>query len=319
MKKLIGIVVFLVILYAFLLFADPGARSAENHFNLGKRIGLYGIISLGAGILIITGGIDLSIGSVIGLTSTVLAMLLMKTTQGGFGWSPAPALAATLLLGAVIGFINGLLVTRLRVQAFVVTLCGLFVYRGVARWIADDQQKGLGTDYPDLKEALSGRVAGLPITLLILFGLLVVAGVFLHMSIYGRYLYAIGSNERAAQYSGIPTERYKILAYVLCSGLAAFFGILYLMENNSVQPSATGNFMELYAIAGAVLGGCSLRGGEGTVFGMLIGASILTMLPNLTNMWGVPSSLEFTVIGGALLIGAVLDEWLRQRGTLRKV
>lgn len=319
MKKLIGIVVFLVILYAFLLFADPGARSAENHFNLGKRIGLYGIISLGAGILIITGGIDLSIGSVIGLTSTVLAMLLMKTNQGGFGWGPAPALAATLLLGAFIGVVNGLLVTRLRVQAFVVTLCGLFVYRGVARWIANDQQKGLGTDYPDLKEALSGNVAGLPVTLLILFGLLVVAGVFLHMSIYGRYLYAIGSNERAALYSGIPTERYKVLAYVLCSGLAAFFGIFYLMENNSVQPSATGNFMELYAIAGAVLGGCSLRGGEGTVFGMLIGASILTMLPNLTNMWGVPSSLEFTVIGGALLIGAVLDEWLRQRGTLRKV
>ena len=319
MKKLIGIVVFLFILYAFLLFADPGARSAENHFNLGKRIGLYGIISLGAGILIITGGIDLSIGSVIGLTSTVLAMLLMKTNQGGFGWSPAAAVAATLLLGAFIGLINGLLVTRLRVQAFVVTLCGLFVYRGVARWIANDQQKGLGTDYPDLKEALSGSVAGLPVTLLILFGLLVVAGVFLHMSIYGRYLYAIGSNERAALYSGIPTERYKVLAYVLCSGLAAFFGILYLMENNSVQPSATGNFMELYAIAGAVLGGCSLRGGEGTVFGMLIGASILTMLPNLTNMWGVPSSLEFTVIGGALLIGAVLDEWLRGRGALRKV
>jgi ribose transport system permease protein len=318
MKKLIGILVFLVILYGFLLVADPGARSAENHFNLGKRIGLYGIISLGAGILIITGGIDLSIGSVIGLTSTVLAMLLMKTNQGGFGWNPAPALALTLLLGAVIGLINGLLVTRLRVQAFVVTLCGLFVYRGVARWIADDQQKGLGTDYGDLKEALSGQVWGLPVTLLILFGLLVVTGVFLHMSIYGRYLYAIGSNERAAQYSGIPIERYKVLAYVLCSMLAAFFGILYLMENNSVQPSATGNFMELYAIAGAVLGGCSLRGGEGTVLGMLIGASILTMLPNLTNMWGVPSSLEFTVIGGALLIGAVLDEWLRRRSTLSK-
>lgn len=319
MKKLIGIVVFLAILYGFLLVADPGARSAENHFNLGKRIGLYGIISLGAGILIIAGGIDLSMGSVIGLTATVLAMLLMKTNQGGFGWSPAAALTATLLLGAVIGLINGLLVTRLKVQAFVVTLCGLFVYRGVARWIADDQQKGLGTEYPDLKEALSGQVFGLPVTFLILLGLLIVAGVFLHMSIYGRYLYAIGSNERAAQYSGIPIERYKVLAYVLCSTLAAFFGILYLMENNSAQPSATGNFMELYAIAGAVLGGCSLRGGEGTVFGMLIGASILTMLPNLTNMWGVPSSLEFTVIGGALLIGAVLDEWLRRRSTLRKV
>jgi ribose transport system permease protein len=317
MKKLIGICVFLLVLYVTLLAADEGARSSRNHFNLGQRIGLFGIISLGAGLLIITGGIDLSIGSVVGLSTTVLAMLLMKPADRGFGWHPVPAVAAVLALGLVIGLINGLLVTRLKVQAFVVTLCGLFIYRGAARWIAADQQKGLGNDYQTLKEFLRGEVAGLPVFLIILLILALAATIFLHFSVYGRYFYAIGSNERAARYSGIATDRYKVLAYMLCSGLAAFFGVLYLMEYNSARPSETGNFYELYAIAGAVLGGCSLRGGEGTVLGIVIGTCILRILPNLTTMWGVRSELEFTVIGGALLFGAILDELLRRRGKWR--
>ena len=150
--------------------------------------------------------------------------------------------------------------------------------------------------------------------------MLAVAALFalvMHASVYGRYLYAIGSNERAARYSGIVTDRYKVLAYVLCSMLASFFGVLYLMQENSVQPSSTGNFLELYAIAGAVLGGCSLRGGEGTVAGVLIGTAILWLLPNLANMWGIPSALEYTVIGAALLAGAMLDELLRRRSAVK--
>jgi len=139
------------------------------------------------------------------------------------------------------------------------------------------------------------------------------ATVFLHMSVYGRYLFAIGSNEQAAKYAGIAVDRYRTLAYVLCSTLAALFSIIYLAENNSVQPSETGSFFELYAIAGAVLGGCSLRGGEGSVLGIMIGTAIIWILPNFTKMWGVPSALEYTVIGVALLIGALLDEILRRR------
>ncbi len=136
---------------------------------------------------------------------------------------------------------------------------------------------------------------------------------FFHFSVYGRYVVALGSNEQAARYSGIATHRYRILAYVLCSTLAAFFSILLLMKYNTATPSTTGEFLELYAIAGAVLGGCSLRGGEGTVPGILIGTSILVLLPNLANMWGVPDQLVNTVIGGALLLGAILDEVLRPR------
>jgi len=210
--------------------------------------------------------------------------------------------------------LHGLLVTRLKLSPFVVTLCGLFIYRGIARTISANKAKGLGNSYEGLRHALYvDDVLGVPRFLVILLILMAAATVFLHLSVYGRYLYAIGSNERAARYSGIATNRYKVLAYVLCSTLAAFFGVLFLMEHNSVRASADGNFFELYAIAGAVLGGCNLRGGEGTILGVFIGTAILWILPNLTNMYGVRSEVEFIVIGGALLLVAVLDEMLRPR------
>lgn len=313
MKKLVGIGLFLAILYGALLLSDPGASSLQNHLNLGKRIGLYGILSLGAGMLIITGGIDLSIGAVVGLSSTLLAVLLVD-----YGVPPLPAMLLVMLMGGLIGVIHGLLVTRVKLQAFVVTLCGLFIYRGLSRWIANDSIKGLGNQFEDWKWLLSyNRPLGLPTSLVVLLILMAAATVFLHFSVYGRYFYAIGSNDKAASYSGIATDRYKILAYVLCSGLAALFGILELMQNNSAQPSSAGEFYELYAIAGAVLGGCSLRGGEGTVLGIFIGTAILWLLPNFNNMVGISSTLEKIVIGTALLLGAVLDEVLRRRNAVR--
>ena len=312
MKKLLGLALFLIVLYVLLLWSNEAARSALNHYNLGRRIGLLGIISLGAGFLIITGGIDLSIGSVIGLCATVMAMLLVD-----YKMPPPLAIGCVLLLGATIGLIHGLMVTKLRVQAFVVTLCGLFIYRGAARWIASDQVKGLAGEFTELKSLLYRQdvyLAGLelPKFLVVLAILSVFATIFLHFTVYGRYFFAIGSNELAARYSGIATDRYKILAYVMCSTLAAFFAILQLMELNSATPSSTGTFMELYAIAGAVLGGCSLRGGEGSVAGILMGSTILAILPNFAKMWGFKSDLEYMVIGVALLLGALLDELLRR-------
>ena len=216
------------------------------------------MISLGAGLLIIVGGIDLSIGSVVGFCATVLAILLVDLKL-----SPLMAIVLVLFLGAAIGLVNGLLVTRLRMQPFVVTLCGLFIYRGAARWVAGDREKGLGIEFPEVKRFLAGELWAVPIPLLILAALAGCVAVFLHFSVVGRYFYALGSNERAARYSGIATEAYKLLAYVLCSTLAAFYSVLYLMKYNSATPSSTGQALELYAIAGAVLGGCSCAAGRG--------------------------------------------------------
>ena len=317
MKQLFGITVLLAALYGVLVWATPESNLSLTNFNLGKRIGDYGIIGLGAGILIISGGIDLSIGSVVALSATVAAMLL----TGGLGYELTPALALplVLLMGAAIGLINGLLVTKMKLPAFMVTLCGLFIYRGVARTISGNVSRGLQDQFKDLVEMLyTEPVFGVPRILVVFLGLVVLATVFLHLSVYGRYLYAIGSNEKAARYSGIATDRYKVLAYVLCSTLASLYGIMFLMDNNSVRPSSDGSFYELYAIAAAVIGGCSLRGGQGTVLGIVIGTAVLVVLPQLTNMLGVSSELQFIVIGGALLLGTILDELLRPRRLVQR-
>ena len=313
MKKLIGIFTFLAIIYVLVLYATPQARWGANHFNLGTRIGMSGILCLGAGLLIITGGVDLSIGSVVGLCACAFCSCVLD-------WHLPVWLAMVLVvaLGALVGLFNGLLVTYLGVQAFVVTLCGLFIYRGAARWLAKDQIRPIAGSVAELNVFFTDDRFVVPVHLLLLIGLFAASTVFLHFTVYGRYFYAIGSNERAARYSGINVDFYKILAYVLCSVFAAVYALIYVIHYNSVVPSDTGNLLELYAIAGAVIGGCSLRGGEGTTVGILVGTTILVLLPNLTNMFGIRSELEPTVIGAALLICAVLDEFLRRRGASGK-
>jgi ribose transport system permease protein len=337
MKKLFGLMAFLVLLYAGLLWAlsnnqrptDDPQRDRERflqtvnktNYNLLRRVGFYGILSLGVGVLIIAGGIDLSIGSVVGLSATLLVVLLTGTPPSWLpqAWHFGPvsawlAIPIVLLCGALIGLAHGLLVAKLRLQPFIVTLCSLFIFRGLARWLTGDAALGLEDRCQNLRLLLYREdVFGLPKFLIIFLVLAAVVAVVLHLSVLGRHLFAIGSNEKAARYSGIAVDRVRILAYMGCSILAAWVGCLYLMEHNAAQPTETGSFFELYAIAGAVLGGCSLRGGDGTVLGILVGVAIIWILPTLTTMWGVPATLEYFVTGAALLVGAVGDELLRRR------
>jgi ribose transport system permease protein len=307
MKKLLGISVFLCLLYGFILIETDPEFWGSNHFNLGQRIGLSGILCLGAGLLLITGGVDLSIGSVVGLCAVIFSTLVLE-------WKVPIPLAMIIVLGcgAAIGALNGIIVTYLGVQPFVATLCGLFAYRGIARWITNDNIPNIAEAVVDWSHFFQGAILGVPIYFLLLLVLLAVVSFFLHFTVYGRYLFAIGSNERAAQYSGINVNFYKVLAYVLCSLFASIYSLMYVIHYTSVQASSTGNFLELYAIAGAVLGGCSLRGGEGTTLGMFIGAAILNLLNNLINMAEIKDSLELTVVGSALLVCAILDEMLRR-------
>jgi len=141
--------------------------------------------------------------------------------------------------------------------------------------------------------------------------------VVLHRSVYGRYLFAVGRNEIAAKYSGINADLVIAGSYVLSGLLAGVAGILLAFYTNSISPSSHGNFYELYGIAAAVLGGCSLRGGEGSIIGILIGTALLQILQNLVNLLGIPSSLNFAVMGAVILIGVVVDQLLRQRRAAR--
>lgn len=526
MKKILGILALLIFVSVFTTMLNGEFVSAYNMGNITKWSALFGILSIGVAFVIITGGIDLSIGSVVGLVACLLPNLLTK-----YGFSIPAALATVAAVSLGIGTLHGVLITRLGLQPFVVTLCGLLFYRGFTRWWTGDQTQGLGNSYNGLRMLATGkpctvatvimvigllmalfsairlvrrwkmtdvprgldsilflagtillvvassrfwdgfetqpgpelfqigpyqvrglhvevpedgqnnpahwmyhiglwglvpssiafvglgvgtrwrstllplgglaiaggllglavhyglaefygsirsneqfRIQGLtvsagtmrwllllavfaivalfmgalawlvatvlnvggqrsqyllfpflgsglfllvgmtpltetmvPMPLLVMLVLAVIAAIFLNHTIYGRYLLALGNNEEAARFSGINTKRMIVMAYIICGLTSGLGGVLFSLEINAVQPASYGNFYELYAIAAAVLGGCSLRGGEGTIFGVVVGAAVMRVLYNSINILGIPTQLEFAIIGAVILAGAIVD------------
>jgi len=312
MKKLLGIFGLLVVVFVATAVANPQFVSAYNLQNLITWTSLFGIISIGVAFVIITGGIDLSIGSVIGLVGSLMAWLLTQK-----GWPVPLTLVTVLALSLLIGLAHGLLITKMRLQPFVVTLCGLLIYRGMGRYITDDQSQGFGKSFDGLRQISVGKLQvteafALPVSVFILAVVAVIAWLILDRTIWGRYLLALGRNETATRFSGINTDAMKILAYVICSLLAGVGGILFSLNLNSIQPSGLGEFYELYAIAAAVLGGCSLRGGEGTIIGVIIGTAVMRVLYNSIIMLDIPTQLEFVIIGSVILAGVIADELVKR-------
>jgi ribose transport system permease protein len=219
------------------------------------------------------------------------------------------ALVLMLILGIVIGIVHGLLITKLHLQPFIVTLCGLLIYRGAARFYTADETAGFGfgVSFPTLEWLTTGRFYGVPHSFMAMLVIAACMWVVLHRTVLGRYLFAVGKNEEAALYSGIRTNRIIVTAYVICGFLTAISAIFFAMYTRSISPSSHGNFYELYAIAAAVLGGFSLRGGEGSIVGVVLGAVLLQVLQNLVNLLGIPSSLNFAVTGSVILVGVLAD------------
>ncbi len=310
MKKELGLALLLVVISAITGAINPAFLSWVNLLNMANLIGLFGVFALGEGLVIITGGIDLSLGAMLALLGVIFVDLL---TTHNVPWPYA--LLLVLLGGLALGGLQGLLVTRLKMQPFIVTLCGLLIYRGAARYYTSDSTRGFG--YGDeagtLSNIASGNIAGVPNTFIFLVVLALILAVLLHGSVYGRWLYAVGKNEEAARYSGINTNFVIATAYIISGGLAGVSTVLFVFYTNSVSPSSFGNFYELYAIAAAVLGGCSLRGGEGSILGIVLGTALLQVLQNLVNILGIPNSLNFAVMGTVILVGALADQQLQAR------
>jgi ribose transport system permease protein len=314
MRKELGTFVLLVVLCIVLAILNPSFLDPTNLQNLARLIGIYGIFSIGLGLIIITGGIDLSVGSVFALLGVLLSIFLVE-----WQWPAAVAVIAVIAVTTFLGAINGFLITKVKIQPFIVTLCGLLFYRGLARFVADDETKGFGAaeGFETLKDMATGSLLGIPTPFIILMLISLVAWIVLHRSVYGRYLFAVGRNETAARYSGINSNSIIASAYILGGFLAGIAGVLLAFYTNSISPSSHGNFYELYGIAAAVLGGCSLRGGEGSVVGILIGTALLQVLQNLVNLLGIPSSLNFAVMGAVILVGVIADQLLQQRQAAR--
>ena len=316
MRKELGIFILLVVLCAVVSILNPRFLAGANLQNMARLIGAYGIFSIGIGIVIVTGGIDLSVGSVFALLGVLLSMMLTE-----WAWAALPAVIVVVSIGLGLGYLHGLLITRLSLQPFIVTLCGLLFYRGLARFIAKDETKGFGSaaGFESLRDLATGSLAGIPTPFVLLTIISLAMWVLLHRSVYGRYLFGVGRNEEAARYSGINSRSIINIAYVISGGLAGLAAIIFAFYTNSISPSSHGNFFELYGIAAAVLGGCSLRGGEGSIVGILIGVALLQVLQNLVNLLGVPSSLNFAVMGAVILLGVAGDQMLKRRRARRRV
>ena len=316
MKKELGIFILLIVLCVIVSIINPNFLLTINLQNLARQIGAFGIFSIGLGLVIITGGIELSVGSMMALLGVLMSMML---TEWGFGVAAAVLACLGIAMALTLG--HGLLITRLNMQPFIVTLCGLLFYRGLARFITNDETKGFGTveglDF--LRFLANQNLLGVPMPFVLLIIISAIAWVVLHRSVYGRYLFATGRNPEAARYAGINTNNIITLTYMIAGLLTAISGIIFAFYTNSVSPANHGNAYELYGIAAAVLGGCSLRGGEGSVIGILIGTALLQVLRNLVNLLGIPSSLDFAVMGAVILIGVMADQIFTERRLRRQV
>lgn len=323
MKRIGGILILLVVVMIVTASIDTSFLNPTNLRNILRWTGLFSLLSLGVAFVIMTGGIDLSVGSIVGFVGALSAFFIRMRGM------PIPlALLICFGISLSMGLAQGLLVAKLKMAPFVVTLCGMFIYRGFARFFMHDITQGYGNGFRGLKFLASGRVpacfwpAGkvpplianlsLPMPFLILVAVAIVLAIFLNRTIYGRYILALGHNERAAKFSGISTDRLVVTTYVISALCAGFAGILFSLDLNTVQPSTAGNMYEMYAIAGCVVGGVSLRGGEGNILGVIIGTAIVRVLYNAINIIGIATTLEFAVVGLVILIGVGSDEFIKQ-------
>ena len=298
--------VILVGLVGLFGVASPHFLTTDNLLNVMQQSAINAILGIGLTFVIISAGIDLSVGSILALCGLVTADLLVT------GSSVPVAILGGVAVGLVCGLVNGLVTTLGRIPPFITTLGMMLVARSAAKIYSDSKPiSGL----PESFRALSGDILGIPVLVIVVAVLYVVAHLVLTRTKLGRYTYAIGGNEQAAWLSGVPVGRYKIAIYGLSGLMAGVAAVLMTSRLNAASP-LTGEMYELYAIAAAVIGGVSLMGGEGRVLGTLIGALIMGTLRNGLNALNVPSALEGMVVGGVLVAAVVLDR-ARHRGVAK--
>jgi ribose transport system permease protein len=322
MRRELGMSVAFACMCAALWWSNPDFLGSSNVVNTTRQISMLGIYSLGIAFVIIAGGIDLSIGSIIGLTGVLIAKI-SSPGAGGLGYSLWIGVPAALGAALLIGLLQGLLITRLRLQPFIVTLGGMLLLRGVSQTIVEGGTISLGGS--PLLQLTNGH------TLLIFVAAAIAATYVLHFSVFGRYVYAIGGNRDAAEFSGINVRRVETMTYVISAGLAGVAGVCYAAYIGQMSQQV-GVAYELYAISAAVLGGCSLRGGQGTVLGIVIGSAIMRVIDNGINMFQIPYVDElgvsriwrlnpnwtFVIVGGVILLAVVIDQVAHMIQSARK-
>lgn len=308
--------VALILVLAYFAFAAPNFLSMANAVLVSKHVAINAFLAIGMTFVIITGGIDLSVGSVVGLTGMIAGWLVLYGIDPGLGWSiqfnTLEIVAIVCLVGVFVGWINGMLITRLNVAPFIATLGVLYVARGAALLLSG------GKTFPNLNGNPeygshtfsmigSGNLIGIPIMIWMLIAVVLGASYLASRTPLGRHIYATGGNERGAALSGVRVRRVKLFVYMFSGLMAALVGLIIASQLRASHP-ATGEFFELNAIAAAVLGGTSMSGGRGRVIGTIIGAFVIGILSDGLVMMGVSSFWQMVIKGLVIIAAVVIDQ-----------
>jgi ribose transport system permease protein len=297
-----GIAIAFILLLAILAVLSPPFATASNLLNIARQVSINAILAAGMTFVILTAGIDLSVGSVLAYTGAIMAGVLASNLPLLVG------IGAGLAVGALLGLLNGVIITRGKVQPFIATLAMLTMARGATLVYTDGRPiTGLPDAFVWLGE---GDLGWIPVPVVIMGIVFVVGHLILTQTVLGRYVYAIGGNEEAARLSGVNVIGYKTLVYGISGLLAAVSAIILTARLNSAQPTA-GSGYELDAIAAVVLGGTTLAGGEGSVGGTLLGAFIIGVINNGLNLLSVSAFYQQVVKGAVILLAVLLDRRLR--------
>jgi ribose transport system permease protein len=293
----------LLALFIILSIASPNFLTSTNLSSVVRQTAVINIMALGMTVIIIAGGIDLSVGSILALAGLLGAMTMEKH---GIGWG----IAAGMLVGMLCGFANGLMITSLRISPFIVTLGTMGIYRGFALIIS----KGLPVHEipPSFSYLGEGTLLGVPFVLWILLLCAVVTHILLEHTRHGRYAFSIGSNPDAAFYAGVPVKFHTIVVYAGAGLLTGLSGMIEVSRLMTGQPTG-GQGYELTAIAAVVIGGGSLRGGEGSVLGTLVGAFIMGLLANGSDLLGTNPYWQQVIIGAVIILAVAFDELRKRR------
>lgn len=303
-SRQVGTLIGLFLLGALLSILSPFFLTSSNLLNVMEQTAINAVIAVGMTFVILSAGIDLSVGSIAALSGVVLANRLQA------GWPLALAILAGLLTGALCGLFSGLLITRGKLPPFIATLGMMSVCRGAALLFTDGRPIS-GFD-ESLRWLSTGRILGVPVPVLLTILLYGLAIVLLNRTRFGRYVYAIGGNEEATRLSGVAVGFHKAFVYVLSGVTAALASVLLTARLNSAQPIA-GMMYELDAIAAVVIGGTSLTGGLGTLGGTLIGALTMGVLRNGLNLLGISSFLQQIVIGLVIIAAVLMDSLVKSK------
>lgn len=279
--------------------------STRNLLNIGMGVAILGVLAISQTAVIVSGGLDISVGSIVGLTTVATAMAIQSTEAAGLG------IAAGIIVGAMAGLMNGLLITYGRVNAIIVTLGTMAIFRGFAFILSDGQSISIFND--SFRWIGIGRVLGLPVPIWIL--VIVATGFFLFLqkSIVGRNYYAIGGNPIVARLSGLNLNLYRVWIYVVSGIAAGIGGVLLAARTGSGQPISGSQGLELEAITAAFLGGCAMQGGKGTVIGALLGVAIIGVLNNGMILTAVPTFYQMLAKGALLILAVLLAEYRLNR------